>query len=96
MIPDANSQLRSWSLRDDKIWRAQFVGPGGHIIHASLDMGAAETIARVRGGVEQLLPPERQSRRARLALWLGLGAAVRTLAGLRRTTAFPHNEKGVS
>jgi len=50
------SSLRSETVGPDRIWRGHFVGPGGHAIHASLDLGKAEQIGRIRGAVDP--PPE--------------------------------------
>ena len=50
------SSLRSETVGPDRIWRGHFVGPGGHAIHATLDLAKAEQIGRIRGGVDP--PPE--------------------------------------
>lgn len=71
---DFQSKMRSSICGEDKVWRGQFVGPGGYIIHASLDMGMTETICRIRGGVEPLFSPGRLSLQDRLVLWISQGA----------------------
>jgi hypothetical protein len=57
-----NSILRHETAGADGIWRGLFVGPGGYPITATLDLGATERIARIRGGVE--VPVERVEKTA--------------------------------
>jgi len=52
------SQLRFETVGPDQIWRGHFIGPGGYPILATLDLGKAEQIARIRGEVDPLPPPD--------------------------------------
>jgi len=52
------STLRHETTGADGIWRGHFIGPGGYPILASLDLGKAEQIARIRGEVDPPPPPD--------------------------------------
>ena len=66
------SSLRSETVGPDRIWRGHFIGPGGHSIRASLDLGKAEEIGRIRGAVDPAPNPEPETR----GLLIRLRAAV--------------------